>query len=614
MKKILLAMTFLSFSMLIKAQSISLGTGNEYCPNTEYEFTVTLPGPYHSISATQFLITLQPYAFTNGNTVFKFKGKFNDVNSKQVITVGYNSGNNTFAFEYKNVKSLFFANSISCVLIQPKFSSDNSPATSFNAPLCQAKSFSITFAKQKWHTQFEYPIYCFGTISDYEYLLPAGWKLGTNTSNGSAWIQGTNTVTITSDLSTGHNSAIYIRAKNTCGTNLANGQNPTQILINRSAANLTMSAFPGSISCGSTSPVTFTLNNTSSLSGITGYVWNLGSNNGWFFNGLPAPPTINTNSSTNSITLTPGCGVGLTVPSADITVSNSGNNCNINVTAATFAISAPALNILGNQALCSGTENYSLTGLPCNATNLWSVEPASGIVSLNPNTGPNTSLTRIADGNVTLTANVTACGSVYPVTLPIHVGPYSSSDFNLNVSGGSGSVSGYLPWCLNKSYGFSITSSTTGAVGSNYVWTIPQGFTQGYTSNYLCVVNSPSTPYPPTGTMNVSFTESCGTTINKSMFVAYSPSFCTTTNPCYIVGPNPATTYVNINVASSCIGSTYIKKVELVQVSTGLSVYYQDYSYGNVTSTTVYMYSYQTGTYILRVYDGSAWSSYTIMH
>lgn len=73
MRKLLLLMAFLSSFMFTQAQSISLGTGNEYCPETIYEFTVTLPGPYHSISATQFLITNPPYDFTSGEQFLNLK-------------------------------------------------------------------------------------------------------------------------------------------------------------------------------------------------------------------------------------------------------------------------------------------------------------------------------------------------------------------------------------------------------------------------------------------------------------------------------------------------------------------------------------------------------------
>lgn len=120
MKKILIVLAFLPITFLIKAQTISLGNDNEYCPNIEYEFTVTLPGPYFSISATQMLITQQPTAFNSTNTSFKFKAKFNDVNINQFVEIRYNSnGSSTYKPEYKRVKSLFYSNDITCGIIQP---------------------------------------------------------------------------------------------------------------------------------------------------------------------------------------------------------------------------------------------------------------------------------------------------------------------------------------------------------------------------------------------------------------------------------------------------------------------------------------------------------------
>ena len=41
-------------------------------------------------------------------------------------------------------------------------------------------------------------IFCWGTITNYEYLLPSGWSIGSNVSNGNNWIAGTQNVTITS--------------------------------------------------------------------------------------------------------------------------------------------------------------------------------------------------------------------------------------------------------------------------------------------------------------------------------------------------------------------------------------------------------------------------------
>jgi hypothetical protein len=602
MKKITSLLILLAITIATKAQTISLGIDNEYCPNVEYEFTITLPGAYVSISTTQMLITQQPYSFNQSNTSFKFKAKFNDVNIKQSVAIRYSLNNQTVTFtsEYKKVKSLFNTNLNSCGLIQPKFTANNLPVTSFNAPLCQVTTFSITFTAAKWFTQFETPVYCFGSIADYEYLLPANWKLGTNTSNGTTWLQGTNSVTITSDFTTGNGATIQIRPKNTCGTNLSNSQIPVQIPVSRSASSLTMSASPNSIPCGSTTPVTFTIN-ASSLTGITGYTWNIGSPNGWLYNGSPAPSSINT--TTNTITLTSVCGAALASPTGAVTVSNAGSNCTIDIPATSLSITPPALSIQGTQSLCSGNSSYSINGLVCNSSVSWTPPPSS-LATLNSLTTSPTTLTSTGtSGNFTLTANVTSCGVTTPVTLAVRTGGYTSSDYTL--SGGSGSTQP-LYWCPGKSYSFSINGP-----GSNYLWTPPTGWSLGYGSGYFQTMNAPTSTYPPSGSASVTFTEPCGTTITKTFFVAYSSTACTGTDPRFTYAPNPAPSYLNVAVASG-YSNVYIKRIQIQSVSTGFTVF--DQSYGSfVTSTYITTSSFTTGTYSLRIYDGSVWANYQFM-
>lgn len=76
---------------------------------------------------------------------------------------------------------------------------------------------------------------CYGTVSNYEYLLPNGWSLNSTTSNGSTWIAGDNSETITYDLATGDGGVVRIRPINTaCGTNLNKGREVT-IPISRPA-------------------------------------------------------------------------------------------------------------------------------------------------------------------------------------------------------------------------------------------------------------------------------------------------------------------------------------------------------------------------------------------
>lgn len=177
-------------------------------------------------------------------------------------------------------------------------------------------------------------------------------------STGSNWITGTNNVTVTSDLNTG--DVILVRPKSECG--IANGefQVPIQIIRPRS---FKVSPASVAITCGSTTPVTYTVENVYSASGITDYTWNLGSTpNGWIYNGSPAPPSISTNTS-NTITLIPVCGFSQSNISATVTVN--GISCITN----TIVISQtqPAMDINGNSFLCSGNESYQLNGVPCNA-------------------------------------------------------------------------------------------------------------------------------------------------------------------------------------------------------------------------------------------------------
>ena len=113
-----------------------------------------------------------------------------------------------------------------------------------------------------------------------------------------------------------------------------------------------------------------------------------------------------------------------------------------------------------------------------------------------------------------------------------------------------------LYWCPNQTFGFSVNGT-----GSNYIWTVPTGWTINYQSNYVCVLKSPSTSSPPTGTVSVTFTEPCGTQVTKSFFVAYSFSACTSTDPRFTYSPNPAPSYLNVAVASGFTSTVLIKRI-----------------------------------------------------
>jgi len=225
------------------AQYITPNENTEFCPLTSITFTVNLPRiatgttpMVYPTTNTPILISgVSNLSHTSSQTTFTFVGQFRDVNINQVFKVEYVSPNGiqtSHDFNFKRVKSLFYGTS--CTSIHPNQSV-------LNAPRCQVSNFSISFNNVQWSTAFESPALCFGSITAYEYLLPNGWSIDSNVSNGSNWIAGDNSVTITSDLSNGVNGAIYIRPVNNCSNGLTNGQSQVvAILINRTAPTLSI--------------------------------------------------------------------------------------------------------------------------------------------------------------------------------------------------------------------------------------------------------------------------------------------------------------------------------------------------------------------------------------
>lgn len=183
--------------------------------------------------------TNYPQPNAASSTTFSFVGKFQDVNIAQTYGVRYKRQGKNDTTEYitfKKIKSLFYPNSVSssCPNLQPNQSS-------ISADICQIVNRTISFSNVQWSTYGENPAYCFGSITSYEYQLPAGWSIGSNTSTGSNWIAGGNSVTVTSDQTTGNGSYIRIRPANSCATGLSNGYTPAQVYVTRPEPPLSIS-------------------------------------------------------------------------------------------------------------------------------------------------------------------------------------------------------------------------------------------------------------------------------------------------------------------------------------------------------------------------------------
>jgi hypothetical protein len=297
------------------------------------------------------------------------------------------------------------------------------------------------------------------------------------------------------------------------------------------------------ITCGATTPANFTVTNVAGTTGITGYTWNLGSaSNGWLHNGSAAPQTISTGTN-NTLTLTPICGSTQSNVSATVAVGASNYNTNV----ATISVTQPTLSITGNAILCSGSGSYTVSGLPCNASVIWDVSP-QGIATLGCTNCNTTTLTKVLQGPVTLTATITSSCNLPPVTKTINIGgPQLSISSNTNGCNGS-----YQIWNL---------VNNTPNNGTNWNWTVSYLSTPSSQIN-IYTPSLPSTYVSVTGggTVSLSYTDLCGAAQTTGVTVYNSG--------CYgyyrvTVSPNPAKNNMNVSFATANDNQTISNTTEV---------------------------------------------------
>jgi hypothetical protein len=322
------------------------------------------------------------------------------------------------------------------------------------------------------------------------------------------------------------------------------------------------------LTCGSNSPITFTIPNTGNAVSISNYKWNLGaSSNGWLYNGAPAPQYINT--STNTITLTPTCGIQQNI-NAVVTAAG------IDYTAdpAQVTMKSPVLGINGSNGVIN-YESYSIPNLPCGSSVTWSVSP-SNIFSLGCSNCNSTSLAKISNGTATLIAVVNSCGMSQTLTKQISsCGPYTEAT-NLSATPG-------------PSYGYYIHFDPVvynGNVFSNYYldyFDLTTNSNGGTTNIYYTTANTSQNffYYIPTGhsfKFRIAPASICGNgpgIYSDWSSVIYPAPSCesgplsstlTKTNPC---GGNSACTSVNLGWPSIGSASQYKIDYKIVRIATG---------------------------------------------
>lgn len=264
MKKIILICSFIYLSQYCLSQSFQItpDISTEQCPGTTITFTVSIQAK--SIQNVQAkALNVNPIVVNNvydissssGIYTFKFDGSFVDVNDNQTFTVNYtdiNGVNSFHDFTFTKIKSLNIPS--------PLYSQVKPNPASITAPRCQSQNFNIYFNNVQFsNSALSNPI-AYGTITDYEYLLPKGWMLNGQTATGTNWLPGKNNVSVTSDLSNGDNTYIQIRAVNPCGANLIKGHNSDIGLIKVSRPAPTLSITGNSFNLCNATTGAYTIN------------------------------------------------------------------------------------------------------------------------------------------------------------------------------------------------------------------------------------------------------------------------------------------------------------------------------------------------------------------
>lgn len=244
------------------------------------------------------------------------------------------------------------------------------------------------------------------------------------------------------------------------------------------------------------------------------------------------------------------------------------------------------LTITGTEPVCS-TATFSVS-LPPGATVIWSIDPQS-VATVNSSTGI---VTKQGNGTATLTATITSCGIVTPVSRTIRVG---GPAVNIAYSR-SGSCNGtYQTWFLNATSPDAVTS---------WLWTVDNPSSGSWN---IYSPNSSNTYVAVSGGGGISLTatNACGSTRN-GVTIYSNCNFRAIT-----ATPNPATD--NVNVALVTDKKSPSKKTEMIyqiKISDQIGNVKKEYKYvSGISNPVISLSGLMSGIYIIQAFDGTLWGS-----
>ncbi len=356
------------------------------------------------------------------------------------------------------------------------------------------------------------------------------------------------------------------------------------------------------VPCNTSVSQTFTANTVTAIpSGTLTYTWTIGS--GWSYLGTPGPTTVTT--PTNSITLVSS---GSSTAPANVSVGVNFNGRNeSNLTCAVSLVPLSSLTISGGNSMCTtGASNvYTIPNLPTGATIAWAATP-TGIVTLSSTSGASTTLTRSgAVGKVSLTATVTACGSVAGLTLPITVGVLDNT--KLTVVGEGPGICPNVPIMFGARYNGSCANFNAAGI-SDITWNVSPTPTQivyndgtagctGSVNNAGVTIKFPASPTQYN--VKITATNACGTTSFSTPYVVQIMSSGCGSH-LVTVSPNAASSTVTVATISKTADATF-DEVKIYNLQGTLKKQFQ---YKKVNSATLNVADLSNGIYFIEVTSG----------
>ena len=270
------------------------------------------------------------------------------------------------------------------------------------------------------------------------------------------------------------------------------------------------------------------------------------------------------------------------------------------------------IGINGISRLCANIQQYSINGLPANASVAWSYTPNNGGLSITTS-GNTASVSKVIDGQYVLTANVTKPCNSYSTSFNIDgaalrpiMGQYTYPYYPNN---------GAIPFQTYTQISFMGPGSKvklTMTANSTNITYLSFFSSNGSPVNYVITGNEVVITYYSAGQTiqgQYTYTNDCGVTGTYSFFIAITNSGRVAPENLMVhITPNPTTNYVTVAIENNtAVGNTQAANkagntiMDLVDLNTNITLKQWKFAEVSTKTYTLDIVGIKKGIYSLRV-------------